>query len=203
MDIYNCLDIKISHSIFESNGPVPNSRMDQYRGNAGGVSIGYNNMNSNAATAAGIVIHDCIFRNNTSRPPTSLTVAQVFRAFTFPGRGGAVAILIDSLFKFDVSVTDCLVADNSVSKSGNGIFLVFTGHSAHTVTIDNSMFLRNTGSLSGTVTLAYFEATKNGELIQMNVLNCHFEGNSASYGGGVYLYAGSELQGENMQHISA
>lgn len=126
-----------------------------------------------------------------------MTVSQVFQEFTFPGRGGAVSILINSLFEFDVSISECLVVDNTANTAGNGVLLVFTGHSSHTATIDGTMFVRNTGSLTGALTLGYFEGTTNGMLIQLNVRNCRFEGNSASFGGGVFLYAGSELVSSN------
>lgn len=199
VDMYQSFYIEVSNSIFEHNGPVFILRGQQYRGHAGGMSIGFDDERdpeSSQPERIGAFIESCRFLNNTSNPRAInsdvFNTSQVIESFLFPGRGGALAITVNSSFEFNVVINNCHVEDNYASSFGGGIYLVFSGYSSHTIQVNNTVFVNNTSG-SGGLTLGYLEKSGNGEGLSLEVLNSHFEDNHAKFGGGIYLYAGSEL----------
>lgn len=197
VDIYQCFSIDISYTHFEHNGPVFITKKNyKYRGHAGGLSIGFDNSSygnlDQLPDDVGVAIDNCTFFNNTSDLSRSDQVST--DDFVSNGRGGAVTISINSTFEFNVSITDCHVQDNFARSFCGGIFLVFSGYSPHTSTVNNTVFINNIspGLGSGGLSLGYVEGSVNGEKVRLDVFNSEFVNNSAKFGGGIYLYADSE-----------
>lgn len=198
VDIYQCFEVLISGSHFENNGPVSILRKHQYRGHGGGVSVGLdcdidNCKDTFLPAKVGVWIHQCFFRNNTSDPQRTVFVpaSQSFRG-TFPGRGGAVSIVINSTFEFNVNIADCLVEDNYAHIFGSGIFLVFTGYSSHFATVIDTNFTNNSSPLAGALSLGYIERSNNGMPIRLSVYGSRFQDNKASFGGAVFIFSGGK-----------
>lgn len=204
VDIYQCYSIEISHSDFQHNGPVFVPRNDTYRGHAGGVSIGFSDLNSygldstSLPNGTGAWVDHCTFLNNTSDPQQNPvpSTGQILRGFVFTGRGGALTVAINSTFEFNVVITHCEVIDNIARSFGAGIYLVFSGFSPHLLTVNDTIFINNTsvGVGSGGLSLGYVEGSVGGQIVKLDVHNCYFQNNSGDFGGGLYLYADSKLK---------
>lgn len=212
MDIYQCTSIEVLRSDFVNNGPVNISREGQYRGHAGGLSIGYTYINDNddddpgmggnvtmsvvrndsAGPGPGAWIDQCKFLNNTSNG-LDLDSGQTLEGTVFPGRGGALTVAIDSPFEFNVVISSCEVIGNTAQAFGGGIYLVFSGYNPHFTTVNNTVFIDNTSKGSGGLSLGYVEGSEGGESVKMDVYDCYFRNNSGAFGGGIYIYADSEF----------
>ncbi len=196
MDIYQCFAVTISNSTFEHNGPVSMIRDGQYRGHGAGISIGFDcedNCNGiSLPPRVGVSIHDCRFLNNTDDPIRS-SVDQAVIGGIFPGRGGAISVCINSTFEFNITLSGCQVNESKASSFGSGVYIVVSGYSAHHLRVNNTVFMNNSGPISGALTVGYFEGSDNGMAITLGVHNCRFEDNEAVYGGGIFLNAGSKL----------
>lgn len=152
------------------------------------------NCDSQLPDKVGASIHHCKFRNNTSDPrrTTAFSASQVFRTYTLPGRGGAVAITINSTFEYNVLIVDCLVKDSYAHIFGGGIYFIFSGYSSHNVTVRDTVFLNNSSPITGALSMGYIEASGNGMMISLNVHNSRFEDNGGSFGGGIFIYSGGK-----------
>lgn len=196
--------MQISNSNFEHNGPVSILRNNPYRGHGGGVSVGFNcDNNCDNSVRGRVSICNCRFRNNRSDPRRNVSTpaSEVLRG-SFPGRGGAVSVVINSTFEYNVLVTGCLIEDNYAYISGSGIYLFFTGYSPHNVTVRDTILTNNTSPLVGALSLAYVEGSDNGMKIRLEVYNSRFEENRASFGGGIFIFSGGKCKAlESCQHV--
>ena len=58
---------------------------------------------------------------------------------SFPGRGGGVALIVNSMSEANLLVEDCLFVDNVAVESGGGLYVLLDGLSSHTVTINRTL----------------------------------------------------------------
>ena len=198
VDIYQCFFINISRCNFEHNGPVSLSRQGQYRGHGGGLSIGIDSEDGNTSSVpqtVGVEMRHCRFLNNTSEPlileEASSSAVEILQRGVFPGRGGALAVIVNSTFQFNVSIADCTFEDNYASSFGSAVAIVFSGYSPHRVAVDGLTFVNNESPVTGALNLAYIEASGLGMPLEIDISNSRFLRNKARFGGGIFFYSDS------------
>ena len=138
----------------------------------------------------GIFVSKCVFRNNTSDPRTAFTSTELLQLFVFSGRGGAVAITINSSFPMNATLTDCLFEDNNAVSFGGGLYLGYSGYAAHTTIINTTVFARNRCiGPSGALQIGFIEGADNGFSVRLELYNSDFYDNRAVFGGAIHLFA--------------
>ena len=75
VDIFNCQQVYATRCVFEHNGPVQTPRNQTFRGQAGGLNVGYNYPRLSTALPPRVIVSDCMFYNNTAEPPLSREVS--------------------------------------------------------------------------------------------------------------------------------
>ena len=196
MDIFQSLWVEVTNCSFEHNGPVYILRNDQYRGHAAGLSIGYNMPHLSSQTGQ-VIVKNCTFRNNTSDPKANPVYLEpnrpheILRGFVFSGRGGGVAITLNSSFPFSVSIDDCIVEENRAQAFGGGMYLLFGAYVAHTMKMNNTRFTNNKSGTGGGLSLATLEGVKDG--LTWAIVDSHFENNHANLGGGIFSHSASKF----------
>ncbi len=203
IDIYQSPQINVQNCIFENNGPVFILRNDQYRGHAAGLAIGYdeNDSTSSSHIASGQVsVINCTFRNNTSDPSSNLNTYsylepnrphEIFRGFILSGRGGGLAINVNSSFPFYVSIQDCLAENNKAQAFGGGVYLLFGAYASHHMEMKGTRIVNNECEVGGGLSLAALEGVHDG--LNWSITDTIIGGNRAALGGGVYMHLGSKL----------
>ena len=139
----------------------------------------------------GLLVSGCTFRNNTSVPQAEqVSTSRLLQAFLFPGRGGAIAITINSSFTFNASIENCVIQSSFATSFGGGIYLVYSGYAAHTTSIDRTMFVNNRcDGPSGGLQSGFVEGGGSGFSIRLEVYNSEFYDNEAEFGGGIHLFS--------------
>ena len=187
LDLYNCDFITVKNCVFEHNGPTSVIKEEQYRGHAGGLSVGYHLL----PVAPVLTVSGCVFRNNTSDPTSDLvhSTADLVRFSRFTGRGGGCTFPINALYSLNGTVKDCIFEDNFANSFGGGLYMSFNGDQPHTVTIRRVLFLRNYAPTAGGLEIGY----GSGIIHKLRVYDCNFTENEAIFGGGVYAFIRSEF----------
>ncbi len=195
MDVYRCNIVYVGNCTFEHNGPVPLIKPEQYRGHAGGLSIGTESEEASDSLEVHFTVKDCVFRNNTSNPPESLILSttDLFQAFQFPGRGGGCSILLNTSFPANATIENCLFENNFAVTFGGGLYLGFSGYSDHIIYITETRFVRNRSGSSGGLQYGFLEGVEQEVDIRLLVHNSEFTENSARFGGGTFIYAAGKL----------
>ena len=186
LDLYNCYSVRVRGCVFESNGPTSVIKEDQYRGHAGGLSVGYHDI----PTAPVAVISNCVFRNNTSDPTSDLvqTTSDLVRSSQFTGRGGGCAFPVNPLLSLNATVEDCLFEDNFANSSGGGLYVAFNGRAKHTVTLRRVRFSRNHAPTAGGLEVGFIAGGNPGAENRLVAYDSVFVENTATFGGGVYFF---------------
>lgn len=197
VDIYNSLDVIVANCTFENNGPVTITKFVPIRGHSGGLSIGFLFMrplitNQTRLTAE---VRDSVFRNNSVQSSVSgrQTTSQLLTKFLITGRGGGYATSIHSIIPVDIIVTGCMFERNFALSFGGGMYMGWFVAGNHTTTISHTSFIENecpggAGGLEIGFARAGSQYTGN-KLFGSDLL---FVGNTATYGGGTYVFMGCE-----------
>ena len=159
---------------------------DQYRGHAGGLSIGYHL----TPTAPVAVISGCLFRNNTSDPSSDLvqTTSDLVRSSQFTGRGGGCAFPVNPLYSLNATVEDCRFEDNYANSFGGGLYVAFNGKQHNTVVLHRVLFVRNRAPTAGALEVGFVSGGNPGAQDGLMAYDCVFMENQATFGGGVYFF---------------
>ena len=93
-------------------------------------------------SSPGLTISDCVFRNNTSLPAgkEDLPFNHLIQENRYFGRGGAIAININSTTPYNTLIKDCTIENNSARLFGGGLYLVLRGVTNHSTVINASTF---------------------------------------------------------------
>ena len=196
MDIYNSYDVMVVNCTFESNGPVVITKYFDWRGHAGGLSVAFNFITALNRSTLTTVIRDSTFRNNSVRAAVSgrQTTSQLLRRFIPTGRGGGCAINVNSLTSVHVEVSGCVFEKNFALTYGGGLYLAWDIASSHRTMLNDTTFIENespggAGGLEMGFARGGTEAVGN----QVYASNLRFVGNTATYGGGVYVFIACEF----------
>jgi len=166
--------------------------MDKWRGHAGGLSIGFHSTRKeNIKVDPQVTVMNCTFFNNTSDfGYTDVRVTtNVLTTFIFKGRGGGLAINLNFISAVSVLVTNCLFQKNYASAHGGGLYLAFGKVVSHSVIVQDSQFLENrTPGAAGGLQIGFAKRGDNYIANKVFAINIFFFRNSASQGGGSFIF---------------
>ena len=190
LDIYNCHTALISDCTFEHNGPVSVIKSEQYRGHAGGLSVGYHREGM-LSSRPQLRVERCTFRNNTSDPLASIqqTTTQLLQQFAFTGRGGGCAVLVNPSFPSNATLENCLFKENFARTFGGGLYVGFDGELDHRVVLNRIRLIRNKCSSAAGLAVGFFAGSNPIENVSsLFAYNSEFIENQAGFGGGTALF---------------
>ena len=148
----------------------------------------------------GIHISGCTFRNNTSDPQESgnlISTSALLQDLLFPGRGGAIAITINSTFAYNASIEDCVIENNHATSFGGGIYLGYSVYAPHATSVNRTMFVSNhCDGPSGGLQLGFVEGGVNG-VLRLDIYNSEFYDNHALFGGAIQVLSNGEYPNHN------
>jgi hypothetical protein len=188
IDIYNSPSVSITSCDFFHNGPVYIIKTQEYKGHAGGLSVGYNYMDE-LSVHPSVSITGCTFFNNSAEVDESFTTTQVLIERVFPGRGGALSLLINSITMVTMNVTYCNFINDFASSFGGGVYTILDGLSNHIITFQSCDFVDNlSGRHAGALQIGFGQNGNEDFSNRVVARDCRFLGNQAEYGGAVYVF---------------
>ncbi len=141
-----------------------------------------------------VMISDSIFTDNRAILPPGISQSQLNEALnnnTYHGRGGGVGIFVqENTRNVSVTVRDCLFDANYADAFGGGLYLNIAGqNTTHYFTVERNNFTRNRvegdSSYGGATHLALTIRNIDYLPTEIKFVECYFEGNHASFGGGL------------------
>ncbi len=194
VDLYNCDNVVVSNCTFEHNGPASVIKREEFRGHAGGLSLGYFHSRNVSSPIAKVT--SCVFHNNTSDPLANIvqSTSQLFQDFVFSGRGGGCAITINPMNPLNATFEDCYFKENFARSFGGGLYVGFSGNSSHVVVVGRTVLVRNkTPGAAGGLEIGFVQGADEEFTNQIYVYDSMFMENEAAFGGGVYLFSPGTL----------
>lgn len=199
MDVFNCRIVNVVSCIFENNGPVTGTKYQAWRGQSGGLSIAYDiSSNDNVAQQNllyKVEVKKCTFMNNSAVGVASIkqSTSRLLRQLLFTGRGGGCAIIINSVYPANVSVSDCVFEGNTALSYGGGLYVAYGVVANHTVVLNRIRFLRNkTPGGAGGLEMGFALGGPNEISNSLYAYNVEFVENEAGFGGGAYFFVGGK-----------
>ena len=171
------------------------------RGNAGGISISYN-LNVTKAIAPvdtlTSLITNCRFTDNSARLFNGQggTSADVLMYNIYPGRGGAVTVIVSTDIKLTFNFSDNKIMNNFAEVYGGGVYWIIRGSSSQAHTFNNNVFENNTALRAGG--LAIFYVTVPTVAIHTDIYNCTFYNNTASQKAGAVIISTAFVPATNI-----
>ena len=186
------MHITVKNCIFHNNTSDSLFTRKEYQGSAGGFSVGYDfyvtpfpvhDNNSNALISPGSVtsqITNCTFTDNSAQLFNGQreTSTDVLTNNIFPGRGGALSILVNTDLTLTFEFSDNVVMNNFAEVFGGGVYCLTRKGFSQTYTFSNNVFINNTGLRAGGLALIYIETPKIA--VHSNIYNCAFYNNTVS-----------------------
>ncbi|CAI8053266.1 hypothetical protein GBAR_LOCUS29133, partial [Geodia barretti] len=120
VDVYNSRSVAIANCHFFHNGPVGVVKTNELRGHAAGLSLGYS-ITADEEENLTAIVESCVFYNNSALLADSST-SEALNDRVFPGRGGGLAVLVDSVTTVTVDVINCSFFNNFATEFGGGAF---------------------------------------------------------------------------------
>ena len=182
----------LSDLVLENNigtGIVPVA----YRGNTGGIAIGYNGLSQNIASSPHVSLFNCILHNNSALA-TSRLISISATAFNqvFTGRGGALGIFVnDSYNNVSIFISNCSIENNYARSFGGGLYTLLNGNTAsHSMMIDKTNISSNVAFLhgGGGMQLSFLSNGIPADPHTVIFNDCNFDSNVAEAGGGMYIF---------------
>jgi len=102
-----------------------------------------------------------------------------------------MAVTLNSTFPFHVSIEDCLVEGNRAQAFGGGMYLLFGAYAHHRMEMSGTRIIDNESQNGGGLSLAAVQGENAG--LVWTIDDTHFEHNTASLGGGIFVHIGSEF----------
>ena len=197
VDIYNCPNILVTDCSFHNNGPVTSFKTGLWRGHAGGLSIAFYSV-AGEFEAINVTLTHNDFNKNTANPKlreSRFTTTNLFINFIFSGRGGGCAININTPTSSDVTVRNCTFRNNYALAYGGGLYLAFGVVANHSVIVQDSQFIENqTPGGAGGLEIGFAKGGSNDIANRVLAVNVTFLKNTASYGGGSFVFIAGKLQ---------
>ena len=209
-DIFNCWNVDVTNCRFyNSNASTPN---DQYRGNSGGLTIGYHSNSSLSGLSNGtpiVTVSSCRFYKNRAFFPTQTHSTSrdinfaLNNRYYFARGGGFGLVLDDNYYNVTATITNCTFDSNIASAFGGGLNMIINGaNTKHNISIVGCTFQNNySGRFGGGVVIAFLLSNEESGPSQLTVNNCSFINNQAEYGGGISTNQFYNLGQGNMVQI--
>ena len=147
VDLFNCQNIYVQNSLFHNCSASTGKA--QFRGNSGGLSIGYHSTTNNPTNQPFIHIQNSQFTYNKANIPSfensADRISPALNNHYYFGRGGGMGIFIDEAFaNITAEIEDCLFMENYAQSFGGGIYLYVDGNETqHNFTIRGCNFTKN------------------------------------------------------------
>ncbi|CAI8032386.1 hypothetical protein GBAR_LOCUS18317 [Geodia barretti] len=190
VDVYSSRSVAIANCHFFHNGPVGVVKTDELRGHAAGLSLGYS-ITADEEENLTAIVESCVFYNNSALLADSST-SEALNDRVFPGRGGGLAVLVDSVnHGYRGRYKLAAFSNNFATEFGGGAFTelcTLSSSSNHLITFQTCVFDEN-GSETHAGGLG-IEISGNGNGTESSgvvIRDCVFRGNTAECGGGSYL----------------
>lgn len=196
MDIYNSQQVVVSDCIFEDNGPVMVTKLYDWRGHAGGLSIAFNYLESDNTNFSSVVRNN-IFRNNSVLASVGgqQSTSQLLQHFIPTGRGGGCAINVNSVVSVHVLVDGCTFESNYALTYGGGLYMGWGGVAGHVTTLNKTVFIENeTPGGAGGLEIGFARGGTERSTNKVFAYDLHFIRNKATFGGGNYVFIACELR---------
>ena len=165
--------------------------LEAFRGNTGGVAIGYNNLPTDY-TEPKIIVSNSVFKNNSALGflnPERAVSRQVFL-----GRGGGLGIFMNETTQnLDINIHECMFEGNEARLFGGGIFILTFSYTTvqHSILIERTRLISNTGGFGGAgVQLSYLSSGNIDYPHRVVFRECDFMRNMGQSGGGIYIFVG-------------
>ena len=209
MSIYNSGNIVVKNCTFYNNTSDGYFTSKPYQGSAGGLAIGYNSSNvgffnpqlydvlvpsfvaPNGNSTGQVpqpqsiltaLIINCIFNSNSAvllHGQTGSSTESLIRKM-FPGRGGALSILVNAGTAVNFTFSDSRIINNFAYAFGGGVYCLTLGGTTQAYTFSNNIFMNNTGSVAGGLALIYLVNTVVQLPVYSLVYHCTFYNNTAA-----------------------
>lgn len=106
----------------------------------------------------------------------------------FPGRGGGLALLINSVTMVTINVTSCKFQSNFATSAGGGAYVGLAPLSSHVITFQSCDFEDNlAGDYGGGMEVEFGQNGNETFPSHIMARDCHFLHNEAQFGGAVYV----------------
>ena len=205
LNIFNSPNVTVKNCTFHNNTSSSFFTRRPYQGNAGGLSIAYNMRFSNrTVSSVNVLVTDCVFTNNRAAPPTALQLSstELLSMNIFAGRGGALAMPINTTNPLNCVVVSNVFINNSAHSFGGCIYCFIGGpHINQTFLFRSNKFVGNRASIGGVLTFLTSQRIPETYSIQMTIQNCTFIQNRAGIGGCVNHYPHLGFAGDLIQFM--
>ena len=128
------------------------------------------------------LIINCTFTNNSAvllHGQTGSSTDSLINK-TFPGRGGALSVLVNAGTALNFVFNDNRVINNFASAFGGGVYCLTLRGTRQDYTFGNNVFINNTASVAGGLALIYLVSTIAEFPVDTLVNNCTFYNNAAT-----------------------
>ena len=190
MEISNCPQVIISGCRFTNNTSL-GIGVEHYSGNAGAVSVGYNDLPRPEYLQSEppmIVISESIFENNnaTAAEAFQYDVSEVLNRRLYNQRGGSIACYFGTRnYSATVNITRSMIRDSFARDAGGGVYMFLAGDdNAHTVNIWKTNFINNEALDGGGLEITQSTPDSLTRPSQVTVSACNFTENVGNFGGG-------------------
>ena len=193
VSIYNTPTVTLKNCTFHNNTSDGRHISKRFQTSSGGLSITYN---IGATSGISINIAGCNFTDNVAiLPGAELVSTNVF--FTqsgFVGRGGGLAIVVNTSSKVNCVVKSSLFVNNEASVWGGGLYCVVAeAHNHQSYIFENLMFVNNRARVGGALTFVILNGQSDDILISAGIHNCQFVDNKARIAAVANIYHIYEL----------
>lgn len=189
LDIFNCWHVNITKSSFVSTNSNVTVANKLFRAYSGGISVAYKSVTTNDSLVPPpyLSIASCTFNQNTALYYAFQEANEQQRVinYTYPGRGGGIAILIfEEYYNLTVAIESCTFVGNTASSGGGALYVNLRGgaNTSNVITVSNCLFEGNSADTGGGTHVIFnsgFSAT------QFVATGCTYRNNNASYGGAI------------------
>lgn len=191
LDIFNCQNVTISN-ITVQNNTGNGLLLESFRGNTGGVAIGYNILPDDFRNPTLHISHST-FRDNQAngfRSPNRAVAANVYL-----GRAGGLGLFLnESLHNISIHIFDCVFESNFARLFGGGLFILTQSHIHNQLVkfhVEESRFIGNQANFGGAgIQLSYLNSGSNERPHTAVFRRCEFINNRGPSGSGIYIFVG-------------
>ena len=186
--MYNCITTEIVNCSFTDNHATSIIQNSQYRGNAGGVAIGFHGVSPTNQTKPSVLVAGSTFKGNTAYPEKQVTSSALIQRKVFVGRGAGLAVYVNEDDPVIIKVINCTFINNKAATRGGGVYFYIDGiGSGHTFLLVNSLLEGNsaTGRYGSDGAGGGISTTIRSTPNSMVITNCTFLQNQGGYSGTV------------------
>ena len=173
----------MKNSTFYNNTSDSFFTLQSYQGGGGGLSIGYDyNKSTIQIKSIDILIINCKFISNTAAilSRIKLTSTEILTYQIFPGRGGALSVLVNMNTPMNFVFNDSIVMNNFAEVFGGSVYCVIQRGSVYqTYMFANNIFMNNTAPIASGLSFINLINRPVTFVVYNLIYNCTFIHNTA------------------------